>query len=107
MPKKPTPQGKSILDGLRNKAANDGQDVADWERADAEKIKRVVTAISARNGAVRFGYTRDGGAYSLGLYLGDDRETYYCRPYESIDGLLDQIGDGLDELPKTPTGAPK
>lgn len=107
MPKKPTPQGKTILDGLRNHAAKDGGDVADWERASAEKIKRVVTVISARNGAVRFGYTRDGGAYSVGLYIGDDRETMYCRPYEDIDGLLDQIADGLEEFPIAAAPTPK
>lgn len=78
------------------------QEISDWESADEKILKRCICAAGAAGGAIRFGYTRDGGAYSIGVYVGDDRETYYGRPYDDIDSLLTQIAEGLEELPRAP-----
>lgn len=102
VPKKPSLQSGSILQGLRNKVGDQNQDIADWEGANSDLIKRCVCAVGIAGGAIRFGYTRDGSAYSVGIYVGDDRETYYARPYDNIDSLLTQIAEGLEELPRAP-----
>ena len=60
--------------------------IADWASADASLLKRLVAATSGMGGAVRFGYTRDGGAYSIGIYGDGDPFTVYQPP-----------GDGLDD----------
>jgi len=68
---------------------------ADWGRVDAEQLKRVIVAVCRAGGALRFGYTADGGAFALGIY-GDGPEPYteYMRPTEDV-------GDTLDDLAQT------
>jgi hypothetical protein len=70
-----------------------GGSVADWHNATPEQIHRLICAVTVAGGAVRFGYTRDGGAYSIGLYLGEDSKTYYCNEAEGIDEQLQELTD--------------
>lgn len=42
--------------------------VADWGSADSGLLRAVIAAVTLRGGAIRFGYSRDGGAYSIGIY---------------------------------------
>ncbi len=74
-----------------------GGEVADWEGADSKLIHQLVCAVATQNGAVRFGYTRDGGAYSIGLYLGDDSKTYYCN---EKDGINEQLAELIEHFQK-------
>lgn len=65
--------------------------VADWGGIDADRIRSVVAAISAIGGAVRFGYSRDGGAYSVGIY-GDGKPFTEFKPAtDDIEGWLETI----------------
>lgn len=64
---------------------------ADWGSADAGLLHAVIAAITARGGAVRFGYSRDGAAYSVGVYLGAERFTEYIRPQEDINDYLKNL----------------
>lgn len=70
-----------------------GNGTADWESANAGLVHRLVCSVAADGGAVRFGYTRDGGAYSIGIYLGGDSKTYYCNEKEGIDVQLEDLVD--------------
>lgn len=74
-----------------------GSAVADWQSADANLVLRLVCVVGVVSGAVRFGYTRDGGAYSIGIYLGADSKTYYCNNAEGINDelerLIEELGD--------------
>lgn len=46
--------------------------------------------LAANDGALRIGFTRDGGALALGVYLGDDYATEYIRPNEVFsDSVLE------------------
>jgi len=65
--------------------------IGDWINADASLIHRLVCVISGIGGAVRFGYTRDGGAYSIGLYLGENSKTYYCNEEQGINDELKEL----------------
>lgn len=64
---------------------------ADWESANAEVLKSVIVAIAARGCAVRFGYSKDGGAYSVGIYEDTDKYTVWIRPNEELDIKLQGI----------------
>lgn len=68
-----------------------GGGVADWSNASPTLLAALVCAVAVEGGAVRFGYTRDGGAYSIGLYLGSDSKTYYCNDAEGIDEQLTEL----------------
>jgi hypothetical protein len=71
--------------------ARKGGGVADWSNANADDVLRLVCTVGVEGGAVRFGYTRDGGAYSIGIYLGADSQTYYCNESEGINGKLAEL----------------
>lgn len=77
---------KALPTGKRN-----GRAVADWAVANPALLLSLVCAVGMEGGAVRFGYTRDGGAYSIGLYLGSDSKTYYCNESEGIDEQLTEL----------------
>ena len=70
---------------------DNGKDVADWESVDPVVIVRLIATFARLGGATRFGYSRDGGAYSLGIYLEDDRETLYFKPYEDVTAKLIEL----------------
>jgi len=67
--------------------------VADWAGAESNLVLQLVCKVGFLGGAVRYGYTRDGGAYSIGVYLGDDSKTYYCN---EKDGVNEQLKDLIE-----------
>jgi len=68
-----------------------GGGVADWQNASPGLLHRLVCLVGSEGGAVRYGYTRDGGAYSVGVYLGPDSKTYYCNEEQGIDETLREL----------------
>lgn len=69
---------------------------ADYSGCDARRVLAAVGAICKAGGAVRFGYTRDGGAYAVGVYGdGDKPYTDYLRPGESLEDYLDDLANTL------------
>lgn len=64
---------------------------ADWASASADAIKRAIESASAVGGALRFGYSGDGGAYALGCYYDGESWTEFIRPAEDIDDFLEQV----------------
>jgi len=64
---------------------------ADWESVDGTLVVKAIAAIGVDGGAIRFGYTRDGGAYAIGLYDGDQKNTIYVSPNESVEDALREI----------------
>jgi hypothetical protein len=42
-------------------------------------------------GAVRIGFTRDGGALALGMYMGEDYATEYIRPSEDLSMIVREL----------------
>lgn len=71
-----------------NRGATEG---ADWADADVAKLSTAVCAVTQHGYAIRFGYTRDGGAFAIGI-LGDGEPfTKFIRPTEGIDEFLDTL----------------
>lgn len=91
--------------GNRSNSANGG--TVDWAVANREKILELIRCATSRGGAVRFGYTRDGGAYALGLYYGGTAETKYCRPSENVDEFLQEWIDVYAAQPNTAGVSPE
>lgn len=90
---------KSSRLSLILKSKSDGaQDVADWGSANGKSVIDLIQVVSNLGGAVRFGYTRDGGAYSVGVYLDDDRETFYCKPTDDLDDFITRLTGMLRDL---------
>jgi len=51
----------------------------DWGRIDPELLWKLIQRCTADDGAVMFGYSRDGGAYSLKVYAGGEPEKAYLH----------------------------
>lgn len=63
-------------------------EIADWATADAALVLETIANVSSAGGAIRFGYTRDGGAYAIGIYGSGEPFTEYVRPSEDINYYL-------------------
>lgn len=61
---------------------------ADWTECDGDVLKRAVKAIASMGGAVRLGYTRDGGAYAIGIYGDGEPFTEYVPPSDDITEFM-------------------
>lgn len=81
---KPAGQIKNKIAARFESGVNSQQ--PDWGRIDPELIWKVIQACTEDDGAVMFGYSRDGGAYSLKVYAGGEPEkVYFHTDGEMID----------------------
>jgi len=64
---------------------------ADWSAADPRWLAGVVHVVTRLGGAVSFGYSRDGGAYSVSIMLDGDRETLWFNGGADIDAELEGV----------------
>jgi len=64
---------------------------ADWSLVEPEKLVRLVLNVTGVGGAVRFGYTSDGGAYAIGFYGDGEPFTEYIRPNEDINAVMEEF----------------
>lgn len=82
---------------------------ADWCKADPSILQSAVTAAAVTGGALRFGYSRDGGAYAIGVYGDGEPYTDFVGGSEDIDDYLKDyiqlFGDIADD--KATTGSTK
>jgi hypothetical protein len=91
---------KSVF-GNRPKSTGRDTGIVDWAAAPVELLSKLICTVTSRGGAVRFGYTRDGGAYALGLYYGAESNTQYCRPNEPLEGFLLDWVEFYEALPNS------
>lgn len=68
---------------------------ANWGDVNGENLTNAVAWTAACGGALRLGYTRDGGAYAIGIYIDGESETEYVRPDEDIDQWLLDLADDM------------
>lgn len=61
---------------------------ADWETVDHELLAKAIAAVAGMGGAIRLGYTRDGGAYAVGIYGDGEPFTEYVPPSDDMDEYL-------------------
>jgi len=60
----------------------------DWGRLDPDLLWKVIQRCTQDDGAVMFGYSRDGGAYSIKVYDGGEPEkAYFHTDAEVVDFL--------------------
>lgn len=86
----------------RRERRNKGNNIADWAKATPSILTCAITAAANTGGALRFGYSRDGGAYAVGVYGDGEPYTDFVGGTEDIDVYLqeyiDLFGDIADDL---------
>lgn len=75
-----------------------GGEVADWHRADASLCVTAICAAAAQGGAIRFGYTSDGGAFAVGIYGDGAPYTEYIPPSGDINATLQDVIDLFESI---------
>jgi len=63
----------------------------DWASFNWWAVIAATEALLEHGGALRLGKTRDGGAWAIGVYLGDDYATEYVRPSEDFRDAVREI----------------
>jgi hypothetical protein len=64
-----------------------------WGLANPEMLAWVVSQLTQGGNAVIFGTTRDGGALSVTVLYGEQKEKYYITPKEDINQVLKELGE--------------
>ena len=79
------PLGKSR--GLGRKSSG----TADWEQANGDLLKKAIATAALTGGCLRLGYSRDGGAYAVGIYGDGEPYTEWLKPSDDLDTFLQDI----------------
>lgn len=66
---------------------------ANWEAVDGDVLKSVIELVADTDGALRFGRSRDGGAYSVGVYGDGEPYTEYIPGTEDITTYLQELAE--------------
>jgi hypothetical protein len=83
--------------------------VCAWGGVDGEVLTTAVAAVAGSGGALRLGYTRDGSAYTVGIYGDGAPYTDYIRADEGIEDYLVWLAKAWIETYPTapPDGKPR
>lgn len=95
-------KGEQLARGLVNRPMARVVATADWRSVNAEKIRGCIAVAGDHGGAVRFGYTRDGGAYAVGVYGLGEPYTAYMRPGDNVEDFLDDLVQAYVSLESQP-----
>ena len=74
-----------------------GGSVADYEGCNSELLRRAIATASSSGGALRLGYSRDGGAYAIGIYYDGQHHTEFVSSGESLDDFLTAICEWYED----------
>jgi hypothetical protein len=95
----PTPNELAKMDNAaehqrseRRRNRGNGEN-ADWSSADAATVLHAIQAVTQHGFAIRFGYTRDMGAFAVGIIGDGEPFTEFVRPTEDINYYLTGVGE--------------
>jgi len=80
------------------RANRGGNSVADWGTADPARVVELISVVTVAGGLCSFGYTRDGGTYTVTVILDGDKSTDYCRATENIDTFLGDLVEDFRDV---------
>lgn len=92
----------------RRERRHQSSTVADWMKASPMVLQQAIVAAANTGGALRFGYSRDGGAYAVGVYGDGTPYTDFISSAEDPDEYLQEyiqlFADIADDLASGKTG---
>lgn len=69
-----------------------------WSNVDGTTIRLCIDAVTANGGAIMFGVTSDGGAYSLCILHGNEKLKEYPHTPDEAEELLRQIAESFLDI---------
>lgn len=88
-------KGPRVLQWKKN-SRNDG--VRSYHDIDADVLRRAISLVTAGGGAIMFGVTSDGGAYSVCVLHNQDKLKEYPHTAEELSDLLEQLSEQFTDL---------
>ena len=71
---------------------------ADWAGVDAAILCRAIASVARTGGALRLGYSRDGGVFAIGVLGDGDPYTLWERDVDQVNITLKELGEHFDEM---------
>lgn len=103
--------GKDAVEERERRPARRGarqpKHIANWMDADGLTLQRAVTIAASTGGALRLGYSRDGGAFAVGVYGDGDPYTDFIGGNEPIDEYLEDYVKLFEDLMDERLAAPR
>jgi len=81
--------------------------IPSWRDVNPGVLIDTIQTVALAGGAIRLGYTRDGGAIAIGVYGDGDPYTVYVSPRDSLEDILRSVRDGFDIIGNSTPVAPK
>jgi len=92
----------------RSQANNGSGGRADYATATPAWLAAAIAAVAGEGGAIQFGYSRDGGVYTIVILLDGEIEKHYVKQSEGIDNFLEELyGDFTRSTDPTFYGSPE
>lgn len=95
------PKPMREMDGSRERRRKNrgAQQKADWTTVPSDLLQAAIAAVASAGGAIRFGCTRDGGGYAIGVLGDGEPYTEYLRPSDDVAAYFEElIHDWSDEI---------
>jgi len=64
---------------------------SNWTEVDGQLVTKAAAVVGSMGGAIRLGYTRDGGAFAVGIYGDGNPFTEYYHDVEEIEDFLRRV----------------
>lgn len=88
------PSSSSKHEAVRARlAAQQHSEQPDWGRIEDRLLWTVIQRVTPDDGAIMFGYSRDGGAYSIRIYGAGDPYTSYFHRDDEVTTFLIQLAE--------------
>lgn len=97
---------KPVHKGMLNEKLYSNGTSFSWSEPEPGRLQQLIELVTSRGGAIRFGYSRDGNAGSVGVYYGDERDTLYIRPSEDPESVFAIIDEYFRDKPNTKGASP-
>ncbi len=89
-------RGKSLAERL-GAVQTQAAEMPDWGRIDGDVLRSFVEHVTRDDGAAMFGYTRDGGAYSIKVYAGGEPVKYFVHNDAEVYEVMQNVCRTIDE----------
>lgn len=87
------------------KGSNSGS--ADWQAVTPAILVAAIAAVARAGGALRFGYSRDGGVFALGVMGDGEPYTLWERDPAQLDITLGELTEYFTDMVKTTDVTPE
>ena len=73
-------------------------EVADYATVDRDKLVAALQAVSSAGGALRFGYSRDGNVYAVGVLGDGEPYTEWATTTSAFDDLMADLTEYFQDM---------